>query len=98
MKITKTINEDTTTYFYDDVKKYEHLNDNSGFEQWREYDKNGNETRLKTSSGYEQWKKYDENNNEIYLKTSDGFEWRRSDDANKPIEIEEDEVKQFEFK
>ncbi len=50
MKITKTTEGDTTTYFYDGVKKYEHYKTIYGYESWREY-KDGEQIYFKDSDG-----------------------------------------------
>ena len=34
MKITKQIQSDYTTYFYDGVKKYKYFKDSTGYESW----------------------------------------------------------------
>ncbi len=72
MKITKTTKDNTTTYFYDGVKKYEHLKDSDGYEWWREY-KDGKEIHFKNSNGYETWSEY-KDGKEIHYKDSDGLE------------------------
>ncbi len=83
MKITKTINDDTTTYFYDGIKKYEHYKDSNGFECWSEY-KDGNVIHYKDSDGYERWSEY-KDNKVLYFKNSNGFEWRSNDKDDEEI-------------
>jgi hypothetical protein len=55
MKITKQTQGNTTTYFYDGVKKYKHHKDSNGLEWWSEYDDAGNDIHFKDSSGLEWW-------------------------------------------
>jgi hypothetical protein len=57
MKIYKTTTDNTTTYFYDGVKKYVHFKNSDGHERWSEYDEKGNEIHFKNSDGYEKWSK-----------------------------------------
>lgn len=42
----------------------------SEYEEWWEYDKQGNEIYYKDSNGYKKWKSYDQNGNLIYEKDS----------------------------
>ena len=46
----------------------------TGYEQWYDYDKNGNMIHFKDSDGYEQWNDYDKNGNRIHWKDNKGFE------------------------
>lgn len=87
MKITKLTKDNTTTYFYDGVKKYEYLKDpDIYYEEWREYDTQGNEIHFKDSYGQEYWKEYDRQGNEIYFKNSTGYqEWKEYDKRGNEI-------------
>ncbi len=99
MKITKTINKNTTIYFYDGIKKYEYYKDSSdGHEYWLEY-KNGKEVHYKNIDGFEWWKEY-KNDKEFYYKNNKGNEWWSDDNPNHPKnrEIAEEDVKPFVFR
>ncbi len=72
MKITKTTEDDITTYFYDGVKKYGHFKAPNGLESWREY-KSGRQIHFKDSDGYETWSEY-KDGKEIHYKDSNGYE------------------------
>ena len=93
-KITKISKEDLITYFYDGVKKYEHIIDINGQEEWTEYDKQGKKIHHKDSSG-EEWAEYDKQGELIYSKHSNGCKWWYKE--QKKIVAEKD-VKPFEFK
>ena len=80
-KITKSVEGNTTTYFYNGIKKYKYYYNNSdGYEEWREYDKQGNEIHCKDSDGDEWWSDDNPDN-----------------PKNKPEVIKEEDVKPFEF-
>ena len=102
MKITKQIQDDLTTYFYDGVKKYEHYKDSNGLETWREYNKQGKEIHYKNSAGFERWREYDKQGKEIHYKDSDGSAWwsdiNLDNPNNKLFELKEEDVKPFTFK
>ncbi len=97
MKITKTIEGDTTTYFYDGVKKYIHLkNPTTGYETWREY-KDGELIHYKTYNGYETWIEY-KDGKEIHYKNSNGIEtWSDENPENPKNQIKEEDIRPFEF-
>ncbi len=60
-------------------KKFGYYNLN-GYEEWKEYDNNGNEIHFKNSDGIEYWTEYDNNGNVIYWKNSNGYEeWSDSE-------------------
>ena len=75
MKNYKIVNGNTTTYFINGLKKYNHYKLSSDFMIWKEYDAKGNEIYSKDSSGHEQWCEYDKNGREIHLKDSSDYEW-----------------------
>ena len=45
----------------------------NGFEEWYDYDKNGNKIHYKNSNGFECWLNYDTNGNCIHYKDSDEY-------------------------
>ena len=80
MKLTKKTIEDEEVYFENGVKKYVHSKNSTGYESWKEYDKNDNVIHSKDSDGSETWREFDKNNNLIHSKNSNGFEiWREFD-------------------
>ncbi len=70
MKITKTTEGDTTTYFYDGVKKYEHSESYNGDETWREF-KDGKQIYYKNSAGNENWSDDNPENPKNFIKEED---------------------------
>lgn len=70
---------------YEDYKKFSYR-DGSNYEQWIEYDSNGNKIHFKDSDRYEVWYEYDSNGNEIHTKDSRGEEsWREYNDKGKEV-------------
>ncbi len=93
----KRVDENTVDYYLDDVMVYRHFKDSDGYEQWREYDENGNETHYKDSTGTERWSEYDEEGNETYLRDSYGVEWWSKDNPNNPKNRPPEYVEPFAF-
>lgn len=70
---------------YDEDKRTIYRKD-SNYEQWIEYDSNGNKIHFKDSDGYEAWYEYDSNGNRIHSKDSEGEEsWREYNDKDKEV-------------
>ena len=89
MKLTKKIINGTEVYFENGVKKYEHYEDSDGFEEWKEYDSNGNEIHFKDNDGLEVWREYDSKGNKIHYKNSNGNEyWSKKDIPDVEVDIE----------
>ena len=84
MKLTKRTIGNEEVYFENDVKKYTHSNNSTGYKYWKEYDKNDNVIHSKNSDGFEIWSEYDKNNNQIHYKTSGGFESWSNDNPKNP--------------
>ena len=96
MKITKTIEGNTTTYFYDGVRKYGHFKDSNGLESWSEY-KDGKEIHYKNSDGMETWREY-KDGEQIHFKSSTGNEWWSDDNPEIPeSSLKEEDIRPFEF-
>ena len=98
MKLTKKTIGNEEVYFENDVKKYTHSKNSTGYESWKEYDKNDNVIHSKNSDGFEIWSEYDKNNNQIHYKTSGGFESWSDDNPKNPnyIDVEVD-IQPFTF-
>jgi len=84
MKLIRKTTGNEEVFFENGVKKYTHSIDSSGFETWKEYDKNDNQIHYKNSYGYEYWEEYDKNNNVIHYKDSSGYETWSNDNPNNP--------------
>ena len=98
MKLTKKTIGNEEVYFENDVKKYTHSKNSTGYESWKEYDKNDNVIHSKNSDGFEIWSEYDKNNNQIHYKTSGGYESWSNDNPNNPNNIDvEVDIEPFTF-
>lgn len=74
--------------WFDDKGRCIHYKEvNCDYEDWTEYDENGNDIHFKNTNDYEDWTEYDDNNKMIHYTCNYGLEeWCKYDDNGRLIE------------